>query len=156
MEIPLYVVDAFASKPFSGNPAAVCPLESWLDDELMQSITAEYNLAETAFLVPTDDGWGLCWLTLAVEVDLCGHATLASAAVLAMTNSADDNSGSVFKFHTKSGELQVSKRGDWYYLDFPTRHLEELDQPEVVSYAAACRLTAYKSAAREYCSANGK
>jgi PhzF family phenazine biosynthesis protein len=138
MEIPFYVVDAFASKPFSGNPAAICPLESWLDDDLMQSIAAENNLSETAFLVPANNGWELRWFTPAVEVDLCGHATLASAVVLAMTNSTDDN----FKFFTKSGELQVSKRGDWYYLDFPTRPLEELEQPEFIAkqIEAACTI----------------
>jgi PhzF family phenazine biosynthesis protein len=145
MEIPLYIVDAFASKLFSGNPAAVCPLEAWLDDELMQSIAAENNLSETAFLVPVKESknaWELRWFTPSVEVDLCGHATLASAVVLAMTNSASDNSDPVFTFFTKSGELQVSKRGDWYYLDFPTRPLEKIEEPEVIAkqIEAACNI----------------
>jgi PhzF family phenazine biosynthesis protein len=82
MKIPIYQIDAFANKTFEGNPAAVCPLDSWLPDELMQSIAAENNLAETAFFVPANDGFDIRWFTPAAEVDLCGHATLASAYVL--------------------------------------------------------------------------
>src|SRR3990170_3189598 len=83
MEFPLYQVDAFSSRLFSGNPAAVCPLEAWLDDSILQNIAAENNLAETAFFVPEDGGYRLRWFTPTVEVPLCGHATLASAYVIA-------------------------------------------------------------------------
>ena len=82
MEISLYQIDAFASKWFEGNPAAVCPLEAWLPDEIMQSIAVEKNLSETAFFVPKGDGYHIRWFTPVSEVDLCGHATLASAYVL--------------------------------------------------------------------------
>ncbi|HTR00512.1 MAG TPA: PhzF family phenazine biosynthesis isomerase, partial [Candidatus Acidoferrum sp.] len=82
-QLTLYVIDAFTSRLFHGNPAAVCPLEAWLPESLMQQIAAENNLAETAFLVPEGDGWRLRWFTPLVEIELCGHATLASAFVLA-------------------------------------------------------------------------
>ena len=81
MTIPVYQVDAFTSKPFAGNPAAVCPLKEWLPDELMQSIAMENNLAETAFVVPYEDAFQIRWFTPTVEVDLCGHATLATGHV---------------------------------------------------------------------------
>src|ERR1051325_5610023 len=83
MRIPLYQIDAFAEGPFTGNPAAVCPLDAWLPDQAMQAIAAEYNLSETAFFVPEGgDGYRLRWFTPTTEVDLCGHATLASAHVV--------------------------------------------------------------------------
>jgi len=82
MKLTLYQIDAFAEKPFEGNPAAVCPLETWLTDELMQSIAMENNLSETAFFVPIETGYHIRWFTPTTEVDLCGHATLASAHVL--------------------------------------------------------------------------
>ncbi|HZD26481.1 MAG TPA: PhzF family phenazine biosynthesis isomerase, partial [Alphaproteobacteria bacterium] len=81
-DLPLYQIDAFTDRPFAGNPAAVCPLERWLPDATMQAIAAENNLSETAFLVPEGEDYGLRWFTPAVEVDLCGHATLASAYLL--------------------------------------------------------------------------
>ncbi len=79
MSVPLYIVDAFSERPFSGNPAAVCRLEAWPEDAWLQSVAAEMNLSETAFVVPSGEGFELRWFTPAVEVDLCGHATLASA-----------------------------------------------------------------------------
>lgn len=82
MRIPLYQIDAFAERPFTGNPAAVCPLESWLPDDVMQAIAAENNLSETAFFVPEGEFYRLRWFTPSTEVDLCGHATLASAYVV--------------------------------------------------------------------------
>ncbi|HUS07322.1 MAG TPA: PhzF family phenazine biosynthesis protein [Bryobacteraceae bacterium] len=118
MKLPLYQVDAFTSKLFHGNPAAVCPLESWLDEELMQSIAAENNLSETAFLVPDGDRFQLRWFTPKAEVDLCGHATLASAFVL-MTQI--DPARNQVVFDTKSGELEVRRNNDLYTLDFPSR-----------------------------------
>jgi PhzF family phenazine biosynthesis protein len=117
--IPIYQVDAFASRVFSGNPAAVCPLEKWLPDEQMQSIAAENNLAETAFLVPDGDGrYQLRWFTPAVEVDLCGHATLAAAYII--LNDRTPSAPSI-RFETKSGTLTVSREGDLFSLDFPAR-----------------------------------
>ena len=111
MELPIYQVDAFASGPFRGNPAAICPLESWLPDALMQSIAEENNLAETAFYVPEGDRYRIRWFTPTVEVDLCGHATLAAASVIAQ---------STVIFQSRSGELSVTKDGDRYTLDFPS------------------------------------
>lgn len=118
MRIPIFQVDAFADVPFTGNPAAICPLEEWLPDAVMQSIAAENNLAETAFFVPEGDGYGLRWFTPAVEVDLCGHATLASAFVLYEKLGYTRN---VVKFETRSGTLTVSRNGSLLALDFPSR-----------------------------------
>jgi len=116
--IPIYQVDAFASRVFTGNPAAVCPLEKWLPDEQMQAIAAENNLAETAFFVPNGEGYHLRWFTPTVEVDLCGHATLASAFVI--MNRLTPAAKSV-QFLTKSGKLAVTRDGDLLSLDFPAR-----------------------------------
>jgi PhzF family phenazine biosynthesis protein len=118
MPLPLYVVDAFSSRVFAGNPAAVCPLDTWPDDALLQNIAAENNLAETAFFVPEGDRLRLRWFTPTVEVDLCGHATLASAFVL--MNHMNASSEEV-RFETRSGELRVTRSGDLYSLDFPSR-----------------------------------
>lgn len=116
--IPYFEIDAFSGKLFHGNPAGVCPLQKWLDDELMQSIAAENNLAETAFFVPRGDDYDLRWFTPTVEVDLCGHATLASAFVLF---SELGFRGDSVRFHSRSGPLVVSKSGDILTLDFPSR-----------------------------------
>jgi len=117
--IPLYQVDAFASRLFAGNPAAVCPLETWLPDEQMQAIAAENNLAETAFFVRNGDGaYRLRWFTPQVEVDLCGHATLASAFIVLNELTPSENS---VRFETKSGTLTVTREGDLFSLDFPAR-----------------------------------
>lgn len=126
MDIPLFVVDAFSNRAFGGNPAAICPLTAWLEDDLMQAIAAENNLSETAFLVPAGNGYGLRWFTPKVEVDLCGHATLASAFVLSLDERTARDS---YRFQTRSGELGVSRDGDWFYLDFPVRPLEAPDDP---------------------------
>ncbi|BDZ74996.1 putative isomerase [Methylophaga marina] len=116
MKIKQYQVDAFASRPFEGNPAAVCPLESWLDDDLLQAIAEENNLSETAFFVPTAKGFRLRWFTPVKEVDLCGHATLATAHVifeiLGYTESA-------IIFETRSGNLCVEKDSNQLKMDFP-------------------------------------
>jgi PhzF family phenazine biosynthesis protein len=116
MKIPIYQVDAFAGRLFAGNPAAVCPLERWLDEGVMQSIAAENNLSETAFLVREDGARRIRWFTPGVEVDLCGHATLASAAVICELLEPGVER---VDFLSKSGPLAVSKRGDRYELDFP-------------------------------------
>ncbi len=118
MRIPIFHVDAFTSQVFRGNPAAVCPLESWLDDATLQSIAAENNLSETAFLVGGNGAYEIRWMTPAAEVDLCGHATLASAFVLF----AEGEKGrEEVVFRSKSGELKVRRQGDLLALDFPSR-----------------------------------
>ncbi len=117
--IPIYQVDAFASRLFAGNPAAVCPLEKWLPADQMQSIAAENNLAETAFFVRNGDGgYHLRWFTPQLEVDLCGHATLASAFIVLNDISPSEKS---VRFETKSGTLTVTREGDLFSLDFPAR-----------------------------------
>lgn len=117
-DIPCYQVDAFTNRPFAGNPAAVCPLDAWLPDALMQQIAAENALSETAFFVPRGGDYELRWFTPEVEVDLCGHATLASAFVLMTV--IDPARGSV-RFHSKSGPLDVTRDGEAFTLDFPAR-----------------------------------
>lgn len=106
MELTIFQVDAFADSPFQGNPAAVCPLDAWLDDERLQAIAEENNLSETAFVVGRDGDYQLRWFTPQVEVDLCGHATLATAWVL--IHKLDDASP-VLRFATRSGELSVRR-----------------------------------------------
>lgn len=119
MKIPIYQVDAFTSEVFSGNPAAVCLLETWIDDRRLQSIAAENNLSETAFLVPTDDGFELRWFTPVTEVSLCGHATLASAFVQFVRRKWNADA---IRFQTReSGPLVVRRHGDLVEMDFPAR-----------------------------------
>lgn len=129
MELALYQIDAFADKPFSGNPAAICPLESWLPDEVMQSIAAENNLSETAFFVPTKTGYHLRWFTPVREVKLCGHATLASAYVLIELLNYSGNSVS---FETLSGTLTVRRNADWFEMDFPAQPPEACETPQII------------------------
>lgn len=114
--LPLYQVDAFTDTLFAGNPAAVCPLSEWLPDDLLQKIAAENNLSETAFFVPKDDEFELRWFTPAVEVDLCGHATLAAAFVLMELL---EPAREAVTFRTRSGRLAVTRDGDLFTLDFP-------------------------------------
>jgi PhzF family phenazine biosynthesis protein len=119
MTIPIYQADAFTDQLFGGNPAAICPLTEWLPAETMQRIATENNLAETAYFVKQDDGYGLRWFTPELEIDLCGHATLAAAHIL-FTELA--YSGASINFYTqKAGTLVVTKHGDKYTLDFPSR-----------------------------------
>jgi PhzF family phenazine biosynthesis protein len=118
MKIKQYQVDAFASRVFEGNPAAVCPLDAWLPDELMQAIAAENNLSETAFFVPEGDGFRLRWFTPVSEVDLCGHATLATAhVILDILGHAADR----VEFGTRSGRLTVMRDGEMLAMDFPAQ-----------------------------------
>jgi PhzF family phenazine biosynthesis protein len=119
MRLPIYQVDAFASALFRGNPAAICPLDRWLPDETMQAIAAENNLAETAFYVPNNGRYDLRWFTPGVEVDLCGHATLATAHVI--LDIRRETTDSRVAFDSKSGELIVNRDGPLYALDFPAR-----------------------------------
>jgi predicted PhzF superfamily epimerase YddE/YHI9 len=127
-EIPLYQVDAFTSRAFGGNPAAVCPLQAWLPDDVMQAIAAENNLSETAFFVPaaSGDGFDLRWFTPVTEVDLCGHATLASAFVL-MTELEPDRTRVTFA--TRSGTLPVVREGGIWSMDFPARPPRAVEPP---------------------------
>ena len=117
MEIKIFQVDAFASEVFGGNPAAVCPLEKWITDELMQKIAGENNLSETAFFIRNGDEFEIRWFTPASEVDLCGHATLASAHVIFHHLDYDKD---IILFSSKSGRLPVSREGEVITLDFPT------------------------------------
>lgn len=118
MNIPIYQVDAFADQLFAGNPAAVCPLEGWIDATLMQHIAAENNLAETVFFVPRGTSFEIRWFTPAIEVDLCGHATLAAAFVL--FNELGVTTDSIHFISQRSGDLYVSKEGEILLLDFPS------------------------------------
>lgn len=118
-----YIVDAFTDKPFSGNPAAVCVMDSWASEEAMMKLAMENNLSETAFIVKEAAGYHLRWFTPGTEVELCGHATLASAYVI--LNHYERNREQV-KFHTCSGTLTVQRNGGLYEMDFPTYELQEI------------------------------
>jgi len=117
MKLPLYIVDAFTDRPFAGNPAAICPLESWLPDETMQRIGAEMNFSETAFL-PMPEGWHIRWFTPTLEVDLVGHATLAAAHVI--FERIDPGRAEV-RFSSRSGPLLVRRSRGLLEMDFPAR-----------------------------------
>ena len=132
MTIPIYQVDAFTMGPFSGNPAAVCPLDGWLDDDTLRNIAAENNPSETAFIVADEKGYGLRWFTPSVEVDLCGHATLAAAYVV--FNHLQPELDSV-SFETQSGELVVTRDGDGLSMDFPARAPTPVAASEALSDA---------------------
>jgi len=127
-----YVVDAFAEQVFSGNPAGVCWLDKAIDEETMQNIAAENNLAETAFISRAGDDYNLRWFTPETEIDLCGHATLASAFVI---SSFVDVNKEVMRFNTLSGVLTVIKSGDLFEMDFPSRAPEKCDITALMSEA---------------------
>jgi PhzF family phenazine biosynthesis protein len=129
MQIPLYHVDAFADTLFTGNPAAVCPLDEWLPDKIMQQIAFENNLAETAFFVRNADGFDIRWFTPLVEVDLCGHATLASAHVI-FNHLGWDNS--TIDLKSRSGKLVVTREGEMIILNFPADIIKPSDPPELL------------------------
>src|SRR3954468_22912373 len=118
MKLPFFQVDAFTTRMFGGNPAGVVPLDRWLDYDVMQSIATENNIAETAFFVPGPDRFHLRWFTPTIEMDLCGHATLASAWVLFEKLGLK---GDGVSFDTRSGLLVVEKRGDLLAMNFPSR-----------------------------------
>ena len=140
-EVPIYQVDAFAARVFAGNPAAVCPLDDWLPDEVLQAIAVENNLSETAFLVKRGNGaeYDLRWFTPAHEVDLCGHATLGSAYVVA--NHLDGGATEV-RFHTRSGLLTVTREAELYTLDFPVLAPTRIDHDPAVTEAVGGALGA--------------
>lgn len=133
MKLTLYQVDAFTNKLFGGNPAAVIPLEQWIADDLMQKVAMENNLSETVFFVRANEGYEIRWFTPAVEINLCGHATLASAFVLyTFLNFKDPR----LIFHSKSGKLEIEKRADLYVMDFPSWKPERIhDYPQNLQQA---------------------
>ena len=122
-----FIVDAFTNRPFAGNPAAVVPLTAWPDDSWLQNLAMETNLADTAYFVPNAVGYELRWFTPKIEVDLCGHATLASAKVLAYLGQLGD--GSEVAFSTRSGVLRAMRKGDEFQLDFPIIVEEKTEPP---------------------------
>lgn len=131
-----YIVDAFTNKPFAGNPAAVCVMDHWPSEEAMMKLAMENNLSETAFIVKEDKGYHLRWFTPGTEVELCGHATLASSYVI--LNYYDPNSNEV-KFNTLSGELTVRRNGDLYEMNFPTYELREIPVTDAMEKAFGVR-----------------
>jgi len=128
--IRFFQVDAFSNIPFKGNPAAICLLDSPLEAETMQRIAAENNLAETAFVSARPDGFDLRWFTPTVEVDLCGHATLATAHILWEQRVIAESQEA--RFYTRSGLLRCTKDGDWIQLDFPKADIVEMELPAAV------------------------
>ncbi len=141
-----FAVQSFTDEIFHGNPAGVCPLDEWIDDDLMQKIAAENRLSETAFFVPEDDGYRLRWFTPNSEVDLCGHATLATAYVL-FEHLGYEHDTILFK--TLSGELSVKKIGNSMVMNFPSRIAKECEAPEALAAGLKCSMNeVYK--ARDY------
>lgn len=131
-----YIVDAFTNKPFSGNPAAVCVMDSWPSEESMMKLAMENNLSETAFIVKEDRGYHLRWFTPGTEVELCGHATLASAFVI--LNYYEPESDAV-RFNTLSGELTVTRKNSLYEMDFPTYEMKEIPVTDAMESAFGVR-----------------
>jgi PhzF family phenazine biosynthesis protein len=127
MGIPLYQVDSFTTVPFAGNPAGVCLLPGPAEEDWMRGVARDMNLSETAFLHPDGDGYALRWFTPAVEVELCGHATLATAHILWTEGVSGEEE---LRFHTKSGLLTAHRRGEWLELDFPARPAEAVTDPD--------------------------
>ena len=131
-----YIVDAFTNKPFAGNPAAVCVMDSWPSEEAMMKLAMENNLSETAFIVKEEKGYHLRWFTPGTEVELCGHATLASSYVI--LNYYEPNSNEV-KFNTLSGELTIRRNGNLYEMNFPTYELHEIPVTDAMEKAFGVR-----------------
>lgn len=129
MELTLYQVDAFANRPFEGNPAAICPLNEWLPDALMQSIAAENNLSETAFFVKKDNAYQIRWFTPVNEVDLCGHATLASAFVIFNSPGCRENE---ISFESRGGLLTVKRNKDQLEMNFPAQPPLKCEVPQQI------------------------
>lgn len=131
-----YIVDAFTNKPFSGNPAAVCVMESWPSEDAMMKLAMENNLSETAFIVKESEGYHLRWFTPGTEVELCGHATLASAFVI--LNYYEPDSDTV-QFNTLSGILTIRRKDNHYEMDFPTYDLKEIPVTDEMEQAFGAR-----------------
>lgn len=138
MSIPLFQVDAFTDRPFSGNPAAVCLLEEEKDDAWLQAVAREMNLSETSFVWTMDDGFKLRWFTPTVEVDLCGHATLAAAHVLWEESLLPPNRTAVF--HTRSGRLTAEQKDHWIEMDFPADPTSPAKEPDGLGAALGVTL----------------
>ena len=132
MKIPIYQIDAFAERVFEGNPAAVCPLQEWLDDAVLQAVAQENNLSETAFYVPEDEGYHIRWFTPVAEVDLCGHATLGTAYVILHEFEPSLNR---VTFRSRSGMLKVDRQDDMLAMDFPTQPPRPCDAPSMLAEA---------------------
>ena len=131
-----YIVDAFTRERFSGNPAAVCVMERWPAEESMKKLAMENNLSETAFIVKEEQGYHLRWFTPGTEVELCGHATLASAFVI--LNFYEPQNDEV-RFRTMSGLLTVKRKGNLYEMDFPTYELKEIPVTDEMERAFGVR-----------------
>jgi PhzF family phenazine biosynthesis protein len=138
MSVRITTVDAFTSRPFGGNPAAVCVLAAPCDEAWMRNVAREMNLSETAFLYPEDGGYRLRWLTPAVEVDLCGHATLASAHVLWEDGHIRPEAEA--RFETRSGRLSCRRDGEWIEMDFPAKSAEATEAPPELAEALGAEL----------------
>lgn len=148
LDIPFYMVDAFSDKTFGGNAAAVCPLESWLPDDILLKMAQEHNQSETAFFVHTDSGFSLRWFTTRGEINLCGHATLASAHVIFEHL---DYPHTEICFATRFvGELKVSRRGDWLTLDFPAWQTEPVAAPALLLQSLGIESATEVRAGRDY------
>jgi len=132
MKLPIYQIDAFTNKVFGGNPACVVPLENWIEDDILIKIAQENAVPETAFFVETENGFHLRWFTSEIEMDLCGHATLATAFVIKNFLSYSINE---INFKTLSGNLKVTSSGNFFTLDFPSRNPVESDLPETIKNA---------------------
>jgi len=144
MKLKVYIVNAFTEEKFGGNPAAIVPLKTWLSEKTMQQVAAQNNLSETAYFVPQGEDYEIRWFTPTVEVDLCGHATLAAAHVL--YDHLGYNRGQII-FHSRSGPLGVSREGNQYTLDFPSKEPVETGNDELIDKALGLRPRhLYKSA----------
>jgi PhzF family phenazine biosynthesis protein len=132
MQIPIYIINAFTDGLFTGNPAAVCPLDTWIPDNTMQQIAAQNNLSETAFIVKDKDHFNIRWFTPTIEVPLCGHATLAAAYVLFYKL---EHHQTYIQFQSKSGEIIVTRDGEILTLNFPTATLEDVPYPPILKNA---------------------
>jgi PhzF family phenazine biosynthesis protein len=135
LSITQYQIDAFTSVLFGGNPAAICPLESWLPDTTLQAIAAENNLSETAFFVSSGKRFHLRWFTPTTEVDMCGHATLATAHLLFNILNHPDKT---ICFETKSGDLTVEKEGEWIVMNFPAQSPHRVEMPTLLVDGLGC------------------
>jgi PhzF family phenazine biosynthesis protein len=129
MKIPIYQIDAFTDRAFGGNPAAVCPLEDWLPDELLRRIAEENAVPETAFFIPSEEGYHIRWFTPDIEMDLCGHATLAAAHVIIRHLHPERRS---VRFRSASGELTVRAKGEFLAMDLPSRMPEAAEAPQII------------------------
>lgn len=148
MKLPIYQLDAFASRVFAGNPAAVCPLKDWLPDATMQAIAAENNLAETAYFVGGNGKYAIRWFTPAVEIDLCGHATLASAAVV--MKHLEPGLGTVRFTTQRAGDLTVDRDGEMFVLDFPSLPVKPVVVPDGLEMGLGVRPAQVLASASKY------